>query len=211
MRCSSALPCAKRSRAAAPWTGILEDGRVAALQLPGREEERPVDVRHQLREIDVHLPGADERGRRRVGEVQPLPVGPRLRVRQRRPLRPAGVLIAQLRLRRAIVVGEAVALRSSLSRLATTSVTRDASGTCTVGRLYCGAIFTAVCCLLVVAPPMRSGSVRCRAAPSPTATNTISSSDGVIRPLSPTMSTFRSTASCRILSQGTITPRSMTS
>ena len=39
----------------------------------------------------------------------------------------------------------------------------------------------------------------CRAAPSPCATNTISSSDGVIRPLSPMMSAFSSIAVCEDL------------
>ena len=75
---------------------------------------------------------------------------------------------------------------------------------------YAGAIFTAVCCLLVVAPPISSGSVKPRRSIS-LATNTISSSDGVMSPLRPTMSTFSSIAVCRILSVGTITPRSMTS
>lgn len=42
------------------------------------------------------------------------------------------------------------------------------------------------------------------------ATNTISSSDGVIRPESPTMSTFSSIAFARIWSQGCITPMSYT-
>jgi hypothetical protein len=40
-----------------------------------------------------------------------------------------------------------------------------------------GAIFTAVCTLLVVAPPMRSGTVKPWRSISP-ATNAISSSDG---------------------------------
>ena len=95
-----------------------------------------------------------------------------------------------------------------LNRLATTSTTREASGTCTVGCEYSGAIFTAVCCGLVVAPPISSGSVMWRRSIS-VATNTISSSDGVISPLRPTMSALWSTAACRILSVGTITPRSI--
>ena len=43
------------------------------------------------------------------------------------------------------------------------------------------------------------------------ATETISSSDGVIRPLSPTMSAFCSIAASRIFAPGTMTPRSITS
>ena len=43
------------------------------------------------------------------------------------------------------------------------------------------------------------------------ATNTISSSDGVISPDRPMMSTFCSIAVSRIFAAGTITPRSITS
>ena len=65
--------------------------------------------------------------------------------------------------------------------------TLDASSTWTVSR-YGGVIVTAVCTFDVVAPPMSSGNVN----PSRfmvRATWTISSSDGVINPDSPTTST----------------------
>ncbi|MNH44298.1 hypothetical protein D3C81_1100420 [compost metagenome] len=77
----------------------------------------------------------------------------------------------------------------------------------TASLLYLGSIFTAVCALEVVAPPIISGrwkSWRCISR----ATWTISSSDGVIRPDRPMMSHFCSRAVCRIFSAGTITPRS---
>jgi hypothetical protein len=74
---------------------------------------------------------------------------------------------------------------------------------------YEGAIFTAVCCLEVVAPPISSGMDMPRRSIS-AATFTISSSDGVIRPDRPTMSARSSTAASRIRSAGTITPRSIT-
>ena len=48
------------------------------------------------------------------------------------------------------------------SRFDTTSTARDASSTWTTGPLYSGAIFTAVCCWLVVAPPISSGTVKPR-------------------------------------------------
>ena len=108
------------------------------------------------------------------------------------------MVLAQLRLRGAIA-GINAGFCWRLNRLATTSTTRDASGTCTVGCEYSGAIFTAVCCGLVVAPPISSGSVKWRRSISE-ATNTISSSEGVISPLKPTMSALWSTAACRILS-----------
>ena len=95
-------------------------------------------------------------------------------------------------------------------RALTTPTARDASSTCTTSRAYAGAIFTAVCALLVVAPPIRSGTAKPSRAIS-RATCTISSNDGVIRPLSPMMFTLRSRAVLRILSHGTITPRSITS
>ncbi len=57
---------------------------------------------------------------------------------------------------------------------------------------------------------MSSGTVKpCRFISC--ATNTISSSDGVIRPLNPIMSALCSIAAFRIFAAGTITPRSMTS
>ena len=40
-----------------------------------------------------------------------------------------------------------------LYKTLTTTTLLDASRTCTTGFLYLGAIFTAVCCLDVVAPP----------------------------------------------------------
>ena len=93
----------------------------------------------------------------------------------------------------AVLLRRTPARRSSLSRLDTTSTTREASSTCTVGLPYSGAIFTAVCCWLVVAPPMRSGS-RDAARSISLATNTISSSDGVMRPLRPMRSACSSIA-----------------
>ncbi|GAA3040872.1 hypothetical protein GCM10017559_81850 [Streptosporangium longisporum] len=69
---------------------------------------------------------------------------------------------------------------------------------------------TAVCWREVVAPPTSSGSFiprRCISA----ATVTISSSDGVISPESPTTSAPSAIAVSRMTEAGTITPRSMTS
>ena len=67
-----------------------------------------------------------------------------------------------------------------------------------------------MCRALVVAPPIKSGISK----PSRSidrATCTISSSDGVISPERPIMSTWRSRACRRISSPGIITPRSITS
>jgi hypothetical protein len=69
---------------------------------------------------------------------------------------------------------------------------------------------TAVWTREVVAPPIKSGSsrpVRCISL----ATWTISSRDGVIKPLKPMMSTFFSRAVWMIFSAGVMTPRSMIS
>ena len=59
-------------------------------------------------------------------------------------------------------------------------------------------------------PTISSGSAIWRRSIS-AATKVISSSDGVMSPLSPTMSARLSTAACRIFSVVTITPRSITS
>ncbi|MNU04437.1 hypothetical protein D3C72_2488450 [compost metagenome] len=69
---------------------------------------------------------------------------------------------------------------------------------------------TAVWVRLVVAPPISRGMSKPRRSIS-RATKTISSSDGVIRPLRPTMSALCSMAASRMRSAGTMTPRSMTS
>ena len=69
---------------------------------------------------------------------------------------------------------------------------------------------TAVSCFEVVAAPMSSGIVNPRRVIS-FATSTISSSEGVIKPDRPMASAPSSMAVSRILSAGTITPRSWTS
>ena len=75
---------------------------------------------------------------------------------------------------------------------------------------YFGAIFTAVCVRDVVAPPISNGCVKpCRSISR--ATWLISSSEGVIRPDRPMMSTFSSRALSRICWAGTITPMFTTS
>ena len=102
------------------------------------------------------------------------------------------------------------ARRSRSSSPPTTPTTRDASSTYNVGDEYSGAMRTAVCWREVVAPPIRRGSSIPRRSIS-FATPTISSSDGVIRPETPTMSHASSAAVSSRVSAGTITPRSITS
>ena len=80
----------------------------------------------------------------------------------------------------------------------------------TTGPSYFLSTLTAVCAREVVAPPTSSGMVSPRRCISE-ATLTISSSDGVISPDSPTASAPISTAVSRIFWAGTITPRSITS
>jgi len=99
---------------------------------------------------------------------------------------------------------------SLLNKLPATVTLRLASKTCTTPLSYSGAIFTAVCILLVVAPPISSGiSIPSRFISLPM--YTISSNEGVINPLSPMMSTWCFFASVKIFSAGTITPKSMMS
>ena len=101
-------------------------------------------------------------------------------------------------------------VRSPDRSLPITPTASDASGTWIVGPVYAGATLTAVCLPLVVAPPIKSGIVIPRRVIS-VATVIISSSEGVIRPDSPTRSAPSSVAVSRILWPGTMTPRSVTS
>ena len=170
---------------------MIENRREPPLQLPRGEEERPVDERHEIGERHIlERATPDERGhrQRRGCPVDPQPV-PQRRARRAAAARSfAGrVPLAQLLLQRSRFAWTNAGCSVSLSSFDTTSTTRDASSTWTVALLYSGAIFTAVCWRLVVAPPMSSGRLSCRRSIS-LATNTISSSDGVMSPLRPTMS-----------------------
>ena len=99
---------------------------------------------------------------------------------------------------------------SLFSKLLATVTLRLASNTCTTPCSYSGAIFTAVCIRLVVAPPINKGiSIFSLVISFPICT--ISSSDGVINPLKPIISTLCFFASCKILSAETITPKSIIS
>ena len=78
---------------------------------------------------------------------------------------------------------------SAESSLELTPTARLASLTCITAPLYSGSIFTAVCALEVVAPPMSNGMCMFMRSIS-LAIWIISSRDGVINPLSPKMSTW---------------------
>ena len=156
---SSAVASSKSSRAA----GLLEDLRELALQLPREEEERPVDVGARAsRASGSSVAHAGEAGAARSIEVELLGVPARVGERQERPALLLGVLTAQALLQRSRLSTSSTTRRSASSRSETTPTTREASSTCTVGRLYSGAIRTAVCWRDVVAPPIRSG--RCEPA-----------------------------------------------
>ena len=101
-------------------------------------------------------------------------------------------------------------LGPSLTKAVATPTARLASSTWSTGPSYFGAIRSAVCARLVVAPPISSGIVIPDRFIS-SATVTISSRLGVIRPLKPIIAALFSLAASRIRVHGTITPRSMTS
>ena len=82
---------------------------------------------------------------------------------------------------------------SSLNSEFTIFTVREASPPCTTVLRYFGAIFTAVWALEVVAPPTSNGKSRFCLSNSD-ATYSISSRLGVIKPLSPMISTFCSIA-----------------
>src|SRR5207253_12179 len=74
---------------------LLEDRRELALQLPGVEEELPVDVAHELRRLDGALPDAGEGRDREVVEGDAVTVRARGFERQQRLAVTFGVLLAQ--------------------------------------------------------------------------------------------------------------------
>ena len=168
---------------------VVEDRRELALQIPGVEEELPVDVRHELGERRAR-PRARRRTAARAGRRSARDA--RFVARRRRAAA-AGCLSFSACCSRSRSCSTRFSSSSSRrrfgsSRRETTSTTRLASSTCTVSLPYSGAIFTAVCCREVVAPPIRSGSSSRRRSIS-RATSTIWSSDGVISPERPTTST----------------------
>ena len=191
---------------------IVEDRRVPPLELPGVEEERPVDVPPKLGDRRSHEPRA---GERRCHELLGVPHDAgaslagsadrkqRLAARARRGGR--GACSWSTRLERS-----SSSRRVGSSSWPTTPATREASSTWIVGLVYSGATRTAVCWREVVAPPTSSGSSIPRRSIS-LATMTISSSDGVISPERPTTSQSCSSAASRIRSAETMTPRSITS
>ena len=98
IRSSSARPFSYSSRAAGPALGVVEDRRELALELPRREEERPVDERDER--LDRHvgeLARAQERGRGEVGGIDREREAVRARrvEREQRPLAPPLVDEAQ--------------------------------------------------------------------------------------------------------------------
>ena len=73
MRCSSALPVLVELARRGALLRVVEDLRELALQLPGVEEEGPVDELRELGEVDaVERAAAEERGlrERRGAEVE---------------------------------------------------------------------------------------------------------------------------------------------
>ncbi len=159
--------------------------------------------------VSVRTPVKDGRGQRFARPVDLQPVRARRLVREQRTLFARAVLIAQTRLQSAILFLER---RAALVAQQARHDIHDArcvehvhGGSVVLGRnLDCRVLAARGC----AADQQRH--VKLRRVIS-FATNTISSSDGVMSPLSPITSARWSMAVCRILSAGTITPRSTTS
>ena len=146
---------------------------------------------------------------RTLGPIGLEAAGQRIGIRHQCPLLPVGERLA-VALLRLVVLADELGLLLRVQQVLDHRHRDRGVDEWTTGSAYAGAILTAVCLALVVAPPIRSGIFIPRRCIS-RATWTISSSDGVIRPLRPTVSAFFSMAVSRILSDGTITPRSITS
>ena len=223
-RRSEARP--RRSRRAASFAFVEELARGRAdsgssricgnlpLQLPGVEEELPVDVlaQHGERRLD--------QARAREGAARAGP--PRASRSASGSARAASSAAAAACASCSACSSRSRSCSSRLSRVErrapvgssrseTTPTTREASSTCRVGWPYAGAILHRRV-LAARWSRRRSGAAgRARAAPSPSATCTISSSDGVIRPERPTMSQPSSTRGVEDPVGRTMTPRSITS
>ena len=173
----------------------------AALQLPRVEEERPVDERHQLRQRHARPRGA--RG-------TPAPAGPPSPSRRAaglpsRPRTTAAASPASRRTARAASSAPHARPPRTRSRAADSAGSRRRRPRASVEhvddrlRVLRRDLHRRVL-------PAGGGAadeqrhLRCRGAPSPGPPSTISSSDGVIRPLRPMMSTFSSAAVRRITS-----------
>ena len=90
---------------------LVEDLREAALQLPRVEEELPVDVVAQRREVGLDNAAARELRHRKVGETDLVPVGAGLGERQQRFPLLLRVQVAQPVLLRTVVRVERLAPR----------------------------------------------------------------------------------------------------
>ena len=128
-------------------------------ELPGLEKRSPVDPLDQLREgIVVEDPHAGEAGHRWGADQSATRVGARgpMGCRASAPVRSA-------RSRRSSRYSSAASAMKSSRGCRAEEAARYADRARGVqhvddGRRYCGAIFTAVCALEVVAPPISSGS-----------------------------------------------------
>ena len=118
-----------------PDGGVVEDLREAPLQLPGVEEERPVDVLAQEREVGLDDPRPGEGGRRQVlrAPLDRRPVRARPLEREERLALLLAVELAQSCSCAARFSWSRRSRRSGSSRSETTPTTREASRTCSVG------------------------------------------------------------------------------
>ena len=164
---------------------VVEDRRVAALELPDVEEERPVDVRSQLLERGLDEARAGEGRHREILGVPddrraPFPGSAQRQQRTALALRVERsetlLLTAVLDVER----GPALRVEQRADDADHARRVEDVDGR----RRVLGAIRTAVCCREVVAPPTSSGRSSPRRSIS-FATTTISSSDGRDQPREP--------------------------
>ena len=210
---SSARPLLEELARGRALRRAVEDRGEAALELPGGEEEGPVDQLRELGERHVveHAP-ADELGRRdgRPRRTRARRARARVGERDQRPLEPRRVREPQPLLRRAVRAVELGPLRRRRARSTApppraTRPARARSAARTAAR-------SSPRCAASRWSRRRSGAAaskpwRCISF----ATCTISSSDGVIRPERPIAWQPSARAVSRMRAAGTITPRSITS
>ena len=137
---------------------------ILALQLPGQEERRPVDVRDDLveREVVEHCACRGTRACRCAASAQSVAkrLRERLGVGHELPLLPSASRLSRSRLlQRAVLAVEARLACSGRSAARRRRRSARRPSTWTTVLVIAGAILTAVCLALVVAPPISSGIV----------------------------------------------------
>ena len=190
---------------------VVEDRRELALQIPGVEEELPVDVRDEVGERrgrPARTPANGGAGR--SSKRTDTRFARARRERQKRPLELLRMLVAEPLLQHAVLVVElAPPLRVEQARRRRRR--RGSRRGRARSRCRTRARSSPRCAAARWSPRRSGAATRAAVAPSRARRRPSWSSDGVISPERPTSAAPSASAVSRIRSGGTMTPRSITS